>query len=127
MSLEHAGTTRLFHLHLKYCKHMKIKTGDNVMITAGKNKGKTGKVIQVFPAHNKLVVEGMNLTTKHLKKSGNQPGKKIEYSAPIHMSNVQLVDKDGKVGRVGYEVLKKDDKLKKVRVLKKAGTTTSIE
>ena len=96
---------------------MKVKTGDNVKVIAGKDKGKTGKVTQVFPELNKVVVEGMNVSVKHLKKQGNNPGQRIEYNAPLHVSNVQVIGKEG-AGRVGYKFLEKDGSAKKVRVLK---------
>ncbi|PIQ67575.1 50S ribosomal protein L24 [Candidatus Uhrbacteria bacterium CG_4_10_14_0_2_um_filter_41_7] len=96
---------------------MKVKTGDNVRITAGRDKGKTGKVIQVFPKLQTVVVENINKTFKHLKKRGDQPGQRIEYNAPIHISNVQVSGKNG-VGRVGYKTLDKEGKNQKVRVLK---------
>ena len=70
---------------------MKIKTGDKVRILAGKDKGKEGKVIQVFPKLERLVIEGANLMTKHLRKQGNRPGQKIEFPAPLHASNVQII------------------------------------
>lgn len=96
---------------------MKIKTGDNVRILAGKDKGKTGKVLQVFPAVKKVVVEGVNAAVKHLKARGGQQGQRIEYNAPIHVSNVRVVGKGGE-GRVGYKFIEKDGSRKKVRVLK---------
>lgn len=97
---------------------MKIKSGDMVRIMVGRDKGKEGKVTQVFPSMNKVVVEGCNQRVKHLKRRGNQPGQRITFSAPIDASNVQIVGKNG-AGRVGF-VLKDD---KKVRVLKtKKGT-----
>ena len=101
---------------------MKIKTGDNVRIIVGKDKGKTGKVVQVFPRLNKVVVENLNKAVKHLKKQGSNPGQRIEYSSPINASNVKVIGKAGE-GRVGYKFLEKDGKQKKVRVLKtKQGT-----
>lgn len=105
---------------------MKIKTGDTVQILAGKDKGKTGKVMQVFPGMNKLVVEGVNLTTKHLKGNSQQKGKKIEFPAPLHISNVALVAKDGKPGRVGYDLAEKDGKTTRTRVLRKAGKSETV-
>ena len=96
---------------------MKIKTGDNVQIIVGKDKGKTGKVVQVFSSINKVVVEGANKAVKHLKKRGDQPGQRIEFNAPIHVSNVKIIGKNG-MGRVGYKFLEKDGKTTKVRVLK---------
>ncbi len=101
---------------------MKIKTGDMVRVTAGKDKGKTGKVLQVFPKLDKVVVEGINKSVKHLKKRGNTPGQRVEYTAPIHASNVKIQGKDAE-GRVGYKFIDKNGKKVKVRVLKtKKGT-----
>jgi len=104
---------------------MKIKTGDKVMITSGKDKGKTGKVLQVFPKLQKVVVEGANEATKHLKKQGNVQGQKITFSSPVHVSNVQVVGKKS-TGRVGYKFLEKDGKRIKVRVLRKKGTQEDL-
>lgn len=101
---------------------MKIKTGDNVRVLAGKDKGKTGKVLQVFPIAQKVVVDGVNSSVKHLKARGGQQGQRIEYNAPIHVSNVRVIGKGGE-GRVGYKFIEKDGSQKKVRVLKtKKGT-----
>ena len=99
---------------------MKIKKNDTVMIIAGKDKGKTGKVMQVFPGHNKVVVEGLNVRHKHAKaRRQGEKGQKIEYSAPLDASNVMLLDsKTGKVSRAGY---KKLDSGEKVRISKKSG------
>lgn len=105
---------------------MKIKTGDNVRIMAGKERGKTGKVIQVFPDLNKVVIENLNITVKHLKKRGGTAGQRIEYSAPIDASNVQVVGKEG-IGRVGYKFLEKDGKQEKVRILKHKKSTEDLD
>ncbi len=84
----------------------------------GKDKGKEGKVAQVFPELNKVVVEGLNQRVKHIKPRGNQPGQRVTFSAPMNATNVQMVGKNG-IGRVGYVV--RDGK--KIRVLKnKKGT-----
>ncbi len=100
---------------------MKIKKGDNVMVMAGKDRGKTGKVTQVFPVEGKVVVEGVNATVKHAKtRKQGEKGQKIEYNGPINASNVMLVDKSGKPTRVGYKVM---DDGRKVRVMKKSGET----
>lgn len=104
---------------------MKIRTGDSVKILVGKDKGKVGKVQQTFPEIGKVVVEKLNITTKHLKGRGDQKGKKIEYPAPMNVSNVAIVGKDG-VGRVGYELVTKDKKTIKNRVLRKAGKSETI-
>lgn len=101
---------------------MKIKTGDQVQVIAGKEKGKSGKVVQVFPKLGKVVVENLNQAVKHLKKQGSTPGQRIEYSAPIHVSNLKVVGKNG-AGRVAYKFLEKDGQRQKVRILKtKKGT-----
>lgn len=106
---------------------MKIKTGDKVRVITGAAKGKEGKVTQVFPDLSRLIVEGVNMRTRHLKGRGDKAGQKIEYAAPMHASNVQLIDTTGKVGRVGYKFLDKDGKKIKVRVLKKAKKVEDIE
>ena len=105
---------------------MKIKTGDNVRVTAGKEKGKTGKVVQVFPALGKVVVENLNQAVKHLKKRGSHAGQRIEYSAPVHVSNVRVIGKTGE-GKVGYKYLEIDGKKKKVRILKTKKGTEDLE
>ena len=72
---------------------MKIKTGQSVKVLSGKDKGKTGKVIQVFPALEKVVVDGVNKSFKHLPARGSREkkGQRVEYFSPIHVSNVKLV------------------------------------
>ena len=105
---------------------MKIKTGDNVRVIAGREKGKTGKVVQVFPAFGKAVVEGVNKSVKHLKKRGSQAGQRIEYNAPLHTSNLEVIGKDG-AGRVGFKFLEQDGKHKKVRVLRKKKSTQDLD
>lgn len=105
---------------------MKIKTGDNVKIVAGKDKGKTGKVLQVFPDLNKVVVEGVNKSFKHLKKRGNQAGQRVEFTAPIDSSNVKVVGKAGE-GRVGYKYIDKDGKKLKIRILKTKSGSEDLE
>ena len=77
-----------------------IKAGDEVIVTTGSKKGTRGKIMQVFPALNKVVVEGVNLRTRHLKsrRTGEQ-GQKVSFAMPIHASNVQLIGADGKAQR----------------------------
>ena len=98
---------------------MKIKKGDKVQIIAGKDKGKSGKVIQVITKSNKVVVEGVNIITKHQKPTAINPqGGIINKEAPIHISNVMPLDPEtGKGTRVRFEM--KDGK--KVRVAVKSG------
>jgi large subunit ribosomal protein L24 len=77
-----------------------IKSGDQVKIVAGKDKGKTGKVIQAFPKLNRVVVEGVNAAKRHLKtRRSGEKGQVIEFFMPIHASNVQILGEDGKVHR----------------------------
>jgi len=99
---------------------MKIKTGDNVIVISGKDKGKTGKVTRALPKEYAVVVGGVNMKKKHTKpRKANQKGQIVEFAAPIHVSNVQLVDpKTGKGTRVGFSV----EKDKKVRIAKKSKT-----
>lgn len=110
---------------------MQIKTGDTVVVIAGKNKftvdkkgnkvQTTGKVLKVFPAENKVLVEGVNLVKKHLKPTQqNQSGSIVEVEAPIHASNVAILDPKTKTPtRISY-VVKEDGT--KVRVTKKSGS-----
>ena len=70
-----------------------VKTGMEVKILAGKDRGKTGKVTQVFPKLNRVVVEGVNVTKRHLRsRKGGEPGRIVEFSMPIHASNVARID-----------------------------------
>jgi large subunit ribosomal protein L24 len=106
---------------------MKIKTGDKVRILSGKDKGKEGNVMQVFPKLERVVVEGVNFMTRHLKKRSNQAGQKIRFSCPIHLSNVMLISgKSGKAGRVGYKMIEKDGRKTKIRVLRSKHTSEDL-
>ncbi len=81
----------------------KIKTGDQVLILTGKDKGKKGKVLQVLPSEWKVVVDGINSATKNVRarKTGDQ-GQRVQYNAPVHLSNVMLIDpKSNQPTRVG--------------------------
>ena len=82
---------------------MKLKKGDNVIVVAGKDKDKKGKIVRVFPGENKVIVEGLNMIKKHQRprKSGEK-GSIIDKAMPIHASNVMIVDpKTGKRSRLG--------------------------
>ena len=99
----------------------KIKKGDNVVVLTGKDKGKTGEVLAVFPSEERATVRGINLVKKHQKESAKQQGGIISLEAPIHLSNLAIADpKDGKATRVGFNVLADG---KKVRVAKRSGET----
>ena len=98
---------------------MRVKREDTVVVIAGKDKGKTGKVVKVFPKTNKVIVEGVNVVTKHQKPSAINPqGGIVNKEASIHISNVMPLDPDtGKGTRVRFEM--KDGK--KVRIAVKSG------
>ena len=82
---------------------LKIKTGDNVVVTAGKDKGKRGKVTKVIRSSNRVIVQGANIVLKHQKPSQDSAGGIIPKEASLHVSNVALIDpNDGKATRVGY-------------------------
>ncbi|HER40733.1 LSU ribosomal protein L24P [Salinimicrobium catena] len=98
-------------------KKLKIKTGDTVRVTAGDHKGQEGKVQQVFLDKNKAIVEGVNMVSKHEKPSAANPQGGIKKKeAPIHISNLSLIDKNGDATRVGY----REEDGKKVRFSKKS-------
>ena len=97
----------------------KIRKGDKVVVLTGKDKGRSGEVLRVMPKDDKAVVRGVNIIRRHQKQSQSQEGGIISKEAPIHLSNIAIVDpKDGKPTRVGFRV-EKDGK--KVRVAKRSG------
>ncbi|MBI1934314.1 50S ribosomal protein L24 [Candidatus Peregrinibacteria bacterium] len=98
---------------------MKLRTGDAVVIISGKEKGKKGKVIRVLHAAQRIVVEGVNMRTRHQKKTPQRPGQTVRYEASIHASNAMMVDpKTAKRTRVGAM----QGEHGKQRVAKKSGT-----
>lgn len=98
---------------------MKIKKGDNVMVIAGKDKGKSGKVLKAIPKENKVVVEGINMQTKHAKATQKTPAEIKHIEGPIDVSNVMYYDaKTKQASRLGYKI---DANGKKVRISKKTG------
>ena len=100
---------------------LRIKTGDQVIVLTGRDKGAKGDVVKVITEDRRIVVKGVNLVTKHQKPTQTSPGGIQKIELPIHISNVALADpKDGSATRVGYKVLKDG---KKVRVAKKSGET----
>ena len=97
----------------------KIKKGDKVVVLAGKDKGKTGEVIEVRPSDTRAVVRGVNIVRRHTRQSAQSEGGIIAKEAAIHLSNLALADpKDGKATRVGFKIL---DDGRKVRVAKRSG------
>ena len=99
---------------------MHVKSGDTVVIIAGKDKGKKGKVLRVLPKENRVIVEGLNMLTKHKKAQGpTSPGGIIKVEGTIDASNVMYYCEKDKAGvRVGYNILADG---KKVRVCRKCG------
>ncbi len=96
---------------------MKLKTGDKVVVIAGKEKGKEGTITKILKAENKIIIENINLVKKHQKSDGQNPGSIVDVEAPIHASNVMLVDPtNSKRTRIGYKF---DKDGKKVRISKK--------
>lgn len=100
---------------------MKIKKNDKVKIIAGKDNGKTGKVLQVFSDKNRASVEGLNLLIKHIKpRQKDEKGQRIEFPAPLNISNLMLICPNcEKTTRVSYKIIEKEGKKKKVRICKK--------
>ena len=99
---------------------MKIKKGDNVVVIAGKDKGKSGKVLRAIPTENRVVVEGVNVAKRHQRaRRRGESGQIVDKTLPIHVSNVAFVDpKNGKPTRIG--ITKENGK--RARVAKKSGT-----
>ena len=97
----------------------KIKKGDKVVVTTGRDKGRTGEVVQVMPREERALVRGVNLVKRHQRQTMNQEGGIIQKEAPVHLSNLALADpKDGKPTRVGFKVLEDG---RKVRFAKRSG------
>ncbi|WP_026617386.1 50S ribosomal protein L24 [Ensifer aridi] len=96
----------------------KIRKGDKVVVLTGKDKGRTGEVVQVMPKEDRAVVRGVNMVKRHQRQTQSQEAGIITKEAPIHLSNIAIADpKDGKPTRVGFKI----DGDKKVRVAKRSG------
>jgi large subunit ribosomal protein L24 len=102
---------------------MKVHKGDTVLVIAGKDKGAKGKVLQAYPDRDRVLVEGVNRIKKHTPVSTTQRGARsggiVTQEAPIHVSNVMVVDSDGKPTRIGYRV--DEETRKRVRISKRNG------
>lgn len=97
----------------------RVKKGDRVVVTTGRDKGKTGEVLSVLPKEERVLVRGVNMIKRHTRPSQTQAGGIVEREAPMHLSNVMLADpKSGEPTRVGFKVL---DDGRKVRVAKRSG------
>jgi large subunit ribosomal protein L24 len=98
----------------------KIRKGDKVVVLTGKDKGRSGEVIQVMPKEDRAVVRGVNVVKRHQRQTQTQEAGIINKEAPIHLSNIAIADpKDGKPTRVGFKI----DGDKKVRVAKRSGVS----
>ena len=96
----------------------KIKKGDQVVVTTGRDKGRRGEVMEVRRTENRVLVQGCNIVKRHTRATQTNPGGIINKEAPLHISNVSLIDPDnGQATRVGYEV--KDGK--KIRIARRSG------
>ena len=95
----------------------KLKIGDKVVVLTGKDKGKQGEITQVMPKDNKAVVEGVNIAIRHTKQSAASQGGRIPKAMPIDLSNLAILDKNGKATRVGFRM----EGDKKVRFAKTTG------
>jgi large subunit ribosomal protein L24 len=102
---------------------MKVHKGDTVLVVSGKDKGAKGKVLQAYPTRDKILVEGVNRIKKHTAISRNERGAQsggiVTQEAPIHVSNVMVVDSDGKPTRIAYRT--DEESGKKVRIAKTNG------
>jgi large subunit ribosomal protein L24 len=97
----------------------KIKKGDKVVVLAGRDKGRTGQVVQVIPAEGRAVVEGINLVKRHQRQTRTREAGIVTKAAPLDLSNLAIADpKDGKPTRVGFKIL---DDGRKVRIAKRSG------
>ena len=100
----------------------KIRKGDKVVMLTGRDKGRTGEVVEVRPDDDRVLVRGINMVKRHQKQSAQQEGGIISKELPVHLSNVAIADpKDGKPTRVGFKFVGQGDDRRKVRVAKRSG------
>jgi large subunit ribosomal protein L24 len=100
----------------------KIRKGDKVVVLSGRDKGRTGEVVEVLPRAERVLVRGVNMVKRHQKQTAQQEGGIISKELPIHLSNVALADpKDGKPTRVGFKAVGAGDDRKLIRFAKRSG------
>ena len=100
----------------------KIRKGDKVIVLTGRDRGRTGEVIEVHPAETRALVRGVNMVKRHQKQSAQQEGGIISKEASVHLSNLALADpKDGKPTRVGFKFVGEGRDRRKVRISKRSG------
>jgi len=91
---------------------MRIKVGDEVLVISGKDNGKKGKVIALNSSKNTVTVKDVNIITKHVKKTAEQAGERVQKEAPFNASNVMILDSEGKVSRIKYSFDKNGKKIR---------------
>jgi large subunit ribosomal protein L24 len=100
----------------------KIRKGDKVVVLTGRDKGRTGEVVEVRPADARAIVRGVNIVKRHQRQTAQQEGGIISKESTIHLSNLAVADpKDGKPTRVGFKFVGEGNERKKVRVAKRSG------
>jgi large subunit ribosomal protein L24 len=100
----------------------KIRKGDKVVVLTGRDKGRTGEVVEVRPAADRAIVRGVNMVKRHQRQSAQQEGGIISKESTIHLSNLAIADpKDGKPTRVGFKFVGEGSDRKKVRIAKRSG------
>lgn len=100
----------------------RLKKGDKVVVIAGRDKGRTGEIIEMRRSDERALVRGVNMVKRHQRQSATQEGGIISKEAPVHLSNLALADpKDGKPTRVGFKLVGTGDDRKKVRIAKRSG------
>jgi large subunit ribosomal protein L24 len=95
----------------------KLRKGDKVVVLAGKDKGKQGEITQMLPAKGKAIVDGINIAIRHTRQSQTSQGGRVPMAVPVDLSNLALLDKNGKATRVGFKI----EDGKKVRIAKTTG------
>ena len=100
----------------------RIRKGDKVVVLSGRDKGRSGEVVEVHPRAERALVRGVNMVKRHQKQTAQQEGGIISKELPVHLSNVAIADpKDGKPTRIGFKFVGSGDDRKKVRVAKRSG------
>ncbi|MGE4167385.1 MAG: 50S ribosomal protein L24 [Xanthobacteraceae bacterium] len=100
----------------------KIRKGDKVIVLAGRDKGRSGEVVEVRPAASQALVRGVNMVKRHQKQTPQQEGGIVSKEGPVHLSNLAIADpKDGKATRVGFKFVGEGTERRKVRVSKRTG------
>ena len=100
----------------------KIKKGDKVIVLAGRDKGRSGEVIEVRPSDDRALVRGVNMIKRHQRQTAQQEGGIISKESTIHLSNLAIADpKDGKPTRIGFKFIGEGEARKKVRIAKRSG------